>query len=385
MKVSQIYEILNNQIFPNVLGESATVLKTDLSNIIDFGNEIFNSDKVDNYVKKLIDVIGRVVVVDRVYKGVSLDLVRDGWEYGSILEKITISLPKTQTNQSWELEDGASYDPNIFYKPEVQVKFYNSKTTFEVPMSITRMQVRESFNNPTSLNAFVSGIYNKIEQAITISIDNLGLSLIQAMIAETLHDFNTDGDYSGTGVRAINVLKLYNDEHPDNQLTVNDWKNPEFVRFFAYQMLLYRNRLKVVSKLFNMGGTDKFTPDEYLKIFMLSDVGEAANVYLQSDTFHDEFTRLPKAEMLPYWQGTGNDYSFSNVSSINVKTQSGSDVNASGILAVMCDRDAMAICNDDRRVTSRFNEVGEFYNSWYKVDCSYLCDPNENFIVFYIA
>ena len=55
-----------------------------------------------------------------------------------------------------------------------------------------------------------------------------------------------------------------------------------------------------------------------------------------------------------------------------------------GIMAVMFDRNALGVCNMDRRVTTNYNPKAEFYNNFYKFECSYFNDLDENFIVFFI-
>ena len=139
MQVTQIYSIINT-VTQEVLGKSEVVAE-NLSNIVDVGTEIINANAVDNYVRSLVDHIGRVVFVDRAYRGSAPSVLMDGWEYGSVLEKITAELPDATENESWNLQDKKSYDPNIFYKPQVSAKFFNKRVTFEIPMSFTEKQV----------------------------------------------------------------------------------------------------------------------------------------------------------------------------------------------------------------------------------------------------
>ena len=94
---------------------------------------------------------------------------------------------------------------------------------------------------------------------------------------------------------------------------------------------------------------------------------------------------LPKAETVPYWQGSGMAYDFGTTSGINVKISSGNDISASGILGVMFDSDSIGVCNLDKRVTSTYNAKAEFYTNFYKFDCGYYNDLNENFVVFFVA
>ena len=383
MTVAQIYDIIN-PITKEILGETA-IVNEDLSNIVDIGKEIFDATDVDNYVKSLVNHIGRVIFVNRPYSGGAPSVLMDGWEYGSVLEKISAELPEATENESWELTDGASYDPNIFYKPKVSAKFFNKRVTFEIPMSFTERQVKESFSNASQLNGFYSMLYNAVEKSMTIKIDSLVMRTINNMIAETLHDFNNSGNYTGTGVRAINLLKLYNDDKGTDLTAEKSIKDPDFIRFASYIMGLYMERLSKISSLFNIGGKDRFTPRDLLHVILLSDFAKASDSFSMSNTFHNEFVALPKGEIVPYWQGSGTDYSFSSVSSINVKTASGDTVNASGILGVMFDRDALGVTNLDRRVTTNYNPKAEFFSNWYKFDAGYFNDMNENFVLFYVA
>lgn len=383
MTVAQIYDIIN-PITKEILGETA-VVNEDLSNIVDIGKEIFDATDVDNYVKSLVNHIGRVIFVNRPYSGGAPSVLMDGWEYGSVLEKISAELPEATENESWDLTDGASYDPNIFYKPKVSAKFFNKKVTFEIPMSFTEKQVKESFSNASQLNGFLSMLYNAVDKSMTIKIDSLVMRTINNMIAETLHDFNNTGDYTGTGIRAVNLLKLYNDDKGTALTAEKSIKDSDFIRFASYIMGLYIERLSKISSLFNIGGKDRFTPRDLLHVILLSDFAKASDSFSMSSTFHNEFVALPKGEIVPYWQSSGTDYSFNSVSSINVKTASGDTVNASGIIGVMFDRDALGVTNLDRRVTTNYNPKAEFFSNWYKFDAGYFNDMNENFILFYVA
>ena len=384
MEIKQIYQIMNT-VTGEVLGGSA-VVNEDLSNIVDIGTAIFNASAVDNYVKSLVNHIGRVIFVNRPYSGNVPSVLMDGWEYGSVLEKISAELPAATENESWELTNGTSYDPNVFYKPTVSAKFFNKRVTFEIPMSFTERQVKESFSNAEQLNGFLSMLYNAVDRSMTVKIDALVMRTINNMIGETLHADFSEGTYSaGSGVKAVNLLYLYNQRYGTSLTAANAITEPEFIRFASYEMGVYMSRMSKISNLFNIGGKDRFTPSDMLHVVMLADFKKAANVFLQSDVFHDSFTELPNADVVPYWQGSGTGYDFNDISALNIKTASGSNVTVSGILGVMFDRDALGVTNLDRRVTTNYNPKAEFYNNWYKFDAGYFNDTNENFVVFFVA
>lgn len=384
MEVKQIYEIMNS-VTKEMLGDSIIVAE-DLSNIVELGKQFEDVVGLDNYVRKLPDHVGRVIFVDRKYEGRAPQILMDGWEYGSICEKIMTRIPDAVENEDWQLTDGASYDPNVFHAPDVIGEFWNKRTTFEIDMSITRKQVKSSFDNVTQLNSFLSMILNAIETSLTVKLDALIMRTINNMIGETIYDAMPAGTYTGAGgTRAINLLKLYNDKYSASLTAANAVTTPEFIRFAAYTMKNYIDRLKVLSTLFNIGGESRFTPASKLHVAMLSEFKNAADVFLQSDTFHNEYVALPNADSVPFWQGSGTDYAFGSTSEIKIKTASGHDVDISGVLAVMFDRDALGVSNLDREVRTHYNEKADFWNYFYKAFAGYFNDTNENFIVFYVA
>lgn len=391
MEIKQIHSLMNS-VTSEVLGKT-DLISEDLANIVDVGTEIFDASAVDAYVRSLVNHIGRVIFVDRVYQGNAPSVLMDGWEYGSVLEKITSDeLPEATENASWELEDGESYDPHIFNAPKVSAKFFNKRVTFEVKMSFTERQIKQSFSNANQLNGFISMIYNSIENSMTVKLDSLISRTINSMIAETIaDDYNIiEKDFSTkSGIKAVNLLHLYNTNYSTELTAEQAVRDPEFIRFAAYTMGLYKDRLTKMSVLFNIGGKERFTPSSSLNVILLSEFKRAADVYLQSDTFNEEYTKLVDAEVVPFWQGSGEDYNFNNTSKILAKLatsgETPTEIEVSGVLGFMFDRNALGVCNLDRRVTTAYNPRGEYYNNFYKMDAGYFNDFNENAVVFFVA
>lgn len=395
MNVKQIYEIINN-VSSEVLGKT-DIVADDLTGIVDLGTEVFNQNAVDNYVKSLVNHIGKVIFVNRPYAGKVPSVLMDAWEFGSVLEKISADVPEAEENNTWDLQDKKSYDQDVFHKPTVTAKFFNSKVTFEVPVSITERQVKESFSNAAQLNGFISMIYAAVEKSMTIKADALIMRTINNMIAETvLADAvafgGTEGDLtsanlaSASTARCVNLLKLYNDKTgAETPLTAaKAITDPDFIRFASYVMGTYADRLQSISTVFNVGKKERFTPKDMLHVVLLSDFAKAAQTYLYSDTFNRGDVLLPQAETVPFWQGSGQNYEFASTGNINVKESGGKAVEISGVLGVMFDRDALGVCNLDRRVTTNYNAKAEFFNNYYKFDAGYFNDTNENFVVFFI-
>ena len=397
MEVKQIYTLINS-VSGEVLGRT-DIVQDDLTGIVDLGKEVFNQSAVDNYVKSLVNHIGKVIFVNRPYAGKVPSVLMDAWEFGSVLEKISADVPAAEENDTWDLTDGQTYSQDVFHKPTVTAKFFNSKVTFEVPVSITERQVKESFSNAAQLNGFISMIYAAVEKSMTIKADALIMRTINNMIAETvLADAVAFGGTAGnmanadlstaSTARCVNLLKLYNDKTGASagaKLTAaKAITDPEFIRFASYVMGTYADRLQSISTVFNVGGKERFTPKDMLHVVLLSDFAKAAQTYLYSDTFNRGDVLLPQAETVPFWQGSGKNYEFASTGNIKVKESGGKAVEISGVLGVMFDRDALGVCNLDRRVTTNYNAKAEFFNNYYKFDAGYFNDTNENFVVFFI-
>ena len=371
MQVKQIYTLVNDAT-KSVLGETA-VLTEDLSNLVDVGTALFNANAVDNYVRTLVDRIGKIIFVDRKYSGRAPSVLMDEWEYGSVVEKISVDLPDAEENDSWQLVDGLSVDQDTFKAPTVSVKFFNSKTTYEVDVSITEEQIKESFTSAMEMNKFISMIFNQIQNSITVKTD--------AVIMRTINNFIGETHYAG---KAINLLPIYNTAYGTSLTVAQAIVDKGFLRYVALVMKQYVDRLGTMSRLFNLGGKARFTPRDRLKIVMHSELESGVSVLLQSDTFHEELVKLPQADTVVCWQGTGTSYAFADTSKIDVTTADGHSVQLDGILCVMFDRDALGVCNRNKRVPTHYNGKGEFINYFYKEDGMYFNDFDENFVVFYI-
>ena len=394
MDVTQVATLVNN-VNAEIIGSSA-ILEENLSNVVDVGKAVFDSTSYDKYVAALVDHIGKVIFVDRKYSGELASLYRDNWEYGAVMEKVYVTdLPVAIENDSWKLTNGTSYDPNVFTQPSVAAKFYNKKTTFEVDLSIADIQVRSAFDSATQLNAFISMLMNAVDTAINIRLEGLAERVVNTLAANVIYDDIPDLAPEKSGTKAINLLKLYNDQfdpNGNNPLTVSDaLYTPEFIKFASLVIAKTLDRIKKPSTLFNCGGLVRHTPRDMQHLILLSDFKRAADSYLQSETYHNEYTALPLADSVPYWQGSGTDYGFDSISKIHVDIVDPSDdtktkeVEMTGILGVAFDHWAGGITNDVRRVTSMYNPKAEFTNLFYKQDANYFVDLNENAVVFFIG
>ena len=378
MKVTQIKDLVNSSL--KEVNGSSELLKEDLSNVVDIGKELLNNDDIDNYVKKLVDRIGKTVFNDRLYQGSAPSVLMDAWEFGSVVEKVDADLPDVEENDSWKLENGKSYDQDIFYQPKVSAKFFNSKITFDIPMSFTKTQVESSFNSATELNSFLSMLMTKVQNALTVHLDGL--------IMKTINNFTAQVVNANKGLQAVNLLTLYNTTTGQTLTSARALTSPDFIKFANLTINSYRDRIAKMSTLFNVGGVNKFTPVANQHLVILSDFANASKVYLESNTFNQDNVKISDYDTVPYWQGTGTKYGFNDVSKIDVSIKDGTqtkEVNQTGILGVLFDTNALGVSCQNPRTTTAVNARAEFYTNFNKYDAMYYNDLNENYIVFMVA
>ena len=378
MEITQIADIVN-QTTAEVSGTEA-LSNVDLNQVVETGAEVLDNDKlIDNYVKTLIDHIGKVVFVNRPYTGSTPSVMMDSWEYGAILEKIQYEgLPEAEENDSWELENGRSYDPNVFYKPEVSAKFYSERRTFDIPMSFAQRQVKTAFSNAAQLQAFFAMIETAISNGMTVKMD----SLVQLTLANAIA--TVYGNRVSNPVQYYDLVSRYHTATGDNTVTPeNALVKPEFTRWASMEMRRVLARMKKLSTLFNAGGKYRHTPSDRLHLILHSDFTAAAEAYLYSDTYHNEFVKLPKAEEVAFWQGSGTGFGWGDTSKVIVTPRGSQEsVTVNNVVGLAFDRDALGVTNLDRRVTTNWNPRAEFTNNWYKFDAGYFNDFNENVVVF---
>ena len=115
MKVNQIASVLNT-LQTEIIGTADVLVTDDLSNIVEVGKTVLDftgaeNTNYDNYMNKLIDQIGKIVFVDRTYTSQAPNILKDSWEYGSILMKVRATmddgtgLPNAVENSTWKLGD----------------------------------------------------------------------------------------------------------------------------------------------------------------------------------------------------------------------------------------------------------------------------------------
>ena len=392
MRITQLKEILNGAvgttgIIDQVTG-TAPVANEDLSNIVDIGKTVLDytgesNENFDRFMKNLIDQVGKVVIVNRTYTSQAPNILKDSWEYGSIMQKVRVNLPDVKENATWDLfnypkkNGGAAYpDPFELSKPSVSAKFYNSKNTYEIPITLADYQLKEAFQSASQFGSFIAAIENRIRVKQTLCNDGLIMATIDNLIGLTL---------SGNGGKVVNLLTAYNAIAPSTITADKALTNTEFLRFAAMTIAKYKKYVAQASSKYNGGNYITFTPADKLKFIANTEFAKAMDAYLYADTYHNEFVELNGYNEVPFWQGSGTADGDRLIIDVSVDVNGvATEVKNTGVLAVMFDDEAAAVCNENYRTTSIYNPRGEYTNYFYKYDAMFMNDVEENCIVFTI-
>lgn len=383
MKITQIADALNKVIVKHEIGKNLETgdfasVAADLANIVDVGVNVLgytsqSNENYDSFIRDLIDQIGKVIFVDRTYTSQAPNILKDGWEYGSVLQKVRCELQDARDNATWDIfnypKSGEAYpDPFELSKPNVAAKFYNSKVTYEVAITLADYQLREAFRSASDMSRFFAMIENRIAMKRTLCNDGLIMQTIANLIAQKIQ----------TGKNVVYLLDDYNGE--SGTLTADEaLRDAGFLRYAAATIMKYKKYLAAASVLYNEGDYVTFTPADRLKFITVADFAKDMETYLYSGTYHDEFVKLEGYEEVAYWLDAQNRMKVDTYIDVNgTPTEKTLD----GVVAVMFDDEAAAVCNQNDRVTSIYNPRGEYTNYFYKWDALYMVDTLENAVVF---
>lgn len=378
--VTQAAELLNNQILPEITGESL-VVNEDLSNIADVGTAIFDGNSTDIFKNVIVNKIGKTIIRDREYISQSPNLLREEWEYGLALEKIRYDFGKFDNNASWEISSETGKCPfDVEDDTSYKAKYFSKRITIEKHIKVPDLQLKTAFTSAENYLAFVNGIYSRVETYFKVLFDNYTMSLIRYAIANKIKSNNN----------VINVLSMYNTETGKSLKAKSCFYDLDFCKYFAKTIETYRKYIAGLSMLFNDEGYATFTPFNRQKMILLNSVAVTLDTYLQSSVFHNEMVKFGDYETVAFWQGSGtsDEINFDEISKVSVDlgdkdvSQQIIKYEKTGIVACLFDWDALFLCASNYRTYSMFNPREEVTINYYKYDVSLFADMSENFIVF---
>lgn len=390
--VNQIYSILNS-LNAQANGGSA-IAATDTRSFISYGDAItsLTDANKETWFTTLIDRIATTIIDNRKYTAQgALGLWREPFEYGAIMQKIHSKMPSAVADPAWSApSDLSSTNPFAPTAREIEQRMYNKISAFMFSDTIPDVQLKTAFLDEQKMAAFLDSLMMTTQNAFERSVENLGRTCRSSLIATAVHA--NDAHY----VKLLtNYKAMLDDDDPEKTITAAQaLHSRNFLRYASREIAIYIDRMQTLTDIYSADGYERFSPREYLNVAILNDFDKSVTSYLAADTYHEQLVELPSENkvVVPYWQGAGSDFSYSNNSKIYLtiprttgtteQIAAGYTIEAANIIGVIYDSEAAGITIDERRTRSLYNPKDEFTNYWHKGREMYYVDVTHPHVVF---
>lgn len=385
MLVKQISNIVNDSV-KDALGKTAGLTTLDSSDIVSMGKALASHDLYDMFFKSLTNRIAKTVYFVRTYEGSKRSVLRDEHEFGAFIQKTYTEMPDAVDNATWN-EGGTKTFPQASpydVKATIGVSslIFGGKGTWTIEIVRPIEQIKSAFLDNASMMRFIDSIYIAIQNSFKLEEERLTALAVNTSMASCL-----------SGGVSRNLLAEYNAKHSDSSLTVESaLENADFLKFASKEINLTVKNMAVLSTAFNKAKYTTFTSKENLVVEMLNHFASASDMYLQADTFHNELTKLPNFENVPFWQSSGNKFDFTTCSSIDITNKQlisdgneTGNVKQSGIICFIHDTENVACYFGNRRTWDLPNPRSEVIVHGEKAEKGYSVDDHANAVVFYMA
>lgn len=387
MKFTDVVELTQNavaQTLGNVyMGKDGKLAPLTSFNLVDVGKDVLDSGSVDSYVKALLTQMGKMIIESDVYKAELPSLFIDSFDWGGYIERVYFSPQELLKDDMYDLVDGKVYEDHKFYRPNVSAKIFEEGKTISCPISITEDQIKMSFNSYDDLNRFLSGIYQNVQNTITLGLEAYAHMLISAGIAVTI---------GATGNTRHLATEFYGESSKTKKIT-EMLKDGAFLKYCMEQISLVKDQMKRYTTAFNNASVPTFTTDNDLKVALLADFANSVKFNVTADTFHADEIGLGNFDKVTAWQafseGALLDFDVETNSSISISADTNNklgigvkEFNVKGVIGIVYDYRAMGICPFRTKVTSNYTASADFWNQYHHQLVNYILDSNFNMVSF---
>ena len=377
--VSQIKNIINDSV-KDALGKTNGVTQVDTTDVVSMGKAIAQYNLYEGFFGALVNRIVRTVIFVRTYEGSNRSVLRDEHEYGAFVQKVYYTMPDAVDNPTWDIPDGnGDYKQASPYDVEgtvsISALIYGGKGTWSIEIVRPVEQIKTAFMDESSMMSFIDGIYLTVENAFKFEEERLVAQAVNTAMASVIDDG-----------RARNLLAEYNEKYTQSLDVDTALISADFLKYASKEINRTIENMGKMSTIYNNGGYNTFTNKDNMVVELLSEFATATDMYLQSDTFHDELTKLPNFERVPFWQSSGQTFAFEDCSKIDIDHDDFTNaVEQGGIIAFVHDVENVACYFGSRRSWAIFNPRSEVIVHGEKAEKGYAVDNNANAVVFYIA
>lgn len=310
-------------------------------------------------------------------------------KFGAITQIISMEMPDVIENRSWiQVTSGVTtIGSNVAYLPIVSQQLVGGTSSWEVPVCFTGVQLNAAFNSASELKQFDNYVDLVAENAIMYHKQTLAGINRNNYIAEKIV-----AQASATNkCHVINLVEEYCRQYGVTSLTAASYLASEnCMRHSVKTFKKYKSLLKRMTTLFTTKSDSKgkFIPSDRFVFQILSDFEGLIESTIYSNTYHEEFIKLPLYRDVASWQALDTASStadFSVLSAIDATTASGETVSQSGIVAFMVDKWAIMHTMVQNRVGYQRDDIKDITMFAHQFTDRYINNLELNGCVFIVA
>ena len=331
-------------------------------------------------------VLSRTLVAVRPYERKFADLEATSERWGGWVRKINFGDIEVEEDKGYAAVDGATIDPfEINHAPVLETNYLGADA-WQMHHTVLKDQLDAAFKGETELMDFVNGLALHIQNQREQNLENFARQTLVALMLGRKASETANGD------SVVHLVTEYNTA-TGGSYTLQDLMKPDMIRGF-YQFVIGRvagisRMMTERSQLFQNKVTgykiNRHTPRADQRVYLLASVMETIATQVDSNTFNDEFLRLPEHETVSYWQAIDTPDQISGVPPmINADGTlgTGSQTAVSNVFGIIMDRDAAGYnVFFDEIEPAIYNPRGRYWNFFHAVRAQSQVDLTEKSVL----
>ena len=357
----------------------------DSYKLVDVGKAVLDAGTVDVFSKKLVGLLGKLVVDAKKYEGAVIkSIFVDSFDWGSFVERVYFSPQDLIEDDMWNLIDGKVYEnDHKFFGPKVEAKIFEEAKSINTPCSFGDEQLRTAFTSWDEMGKFLSGLRTNISNTIELALQAYSHMLVSCGIAVSVRNTGT-AIHLITDAIAAGIL--------EEGATYETARHSEEFQIYAMKRIkTIRDNLKVYSSVYNDGSIPTFTNDEDNKMVLLSQVVNDMKFNAKRQAYNMDEIGIGEFEDTPMWQAVDvsdvEAFGWGVASAIGLSADASdklgigtSAVNVLNVAGIIFDHRAMGLCPYRRKVTSSYTASADFWNEFHHLLVNYILDTKFNMI-----
>ena len=356
--------------------------------LIDIGKDVLDGGTIDVYAKKLLGLLGKMVIDAKSYEGAGIDSIFvDSFDWGSFVERVYFTPQDLIEDDMWNLIDGKVYEnDHKFFAPKVGAKLFEEAKSITTPISIVEEQLRTAFTGWDQMNAFLSGIRTNVENTITLALQAYAHMLIGCGIAVSSE---------GTGTAVHLVTEAIAGGILEAGTTYDTARYDEAFNIFCMERIkTIRDNMRIYSSAYNNGEIPTFTNESDNKMILLTQFENGLKFQGKRQVYNLDQIGIGDYETTPMWQGirettegTTTNFSWDICSSVSINADASnklglgtSAIEVNDVAGIIFDHRAMGVCPYRRKVTSQYTASADFWNEFHHLLVNYILDTNFNIV-----